>query len=219
MRVVTAEQMRVADAAAVARDGDVGLMRAAGAAIAAQIARIAPGARTLVAFAGNGNNGGDAYAAFACVAATVRRIVYATPPEFASPGRRDAESRARASGVVTRPFPREAAAARAALAGADLVLDALLGVGAHGPARADLQAAIEALAEAWERVLAIDVPSGIDATTGAIPGASVRARTTIALGAHKLGMLLEPARDRAGTIVVAEIGLASDVARVEWRTA
>ncbi len=214
MRVVTADQMRTADAAAVAHIGDTALMRAAGDAIAAAIACIAPQARTLVAFAGNGNNGADAYAAFAGVPATVRRIVYALPCATPGAGRRDAEDRARRSGVLTRPFPTTADGARAALAGADLALDALLGTGARGEPAADMHAVIEALAQNAGRVLAIDIPSGADATTGAVAAHCVRARTTVMLGAPKLGLLLEPARERTGTLYVGDIGLGGDLTHV-----
>ncbi|GAC1309325.1 MAG: NAD(P)H-hydrate dehydratase [Vulcanimicrobiaceae bacterium] len=212
MRVVTIEQMRAADAAAVARGGDTALMRAAGSAIAAAVARLAPNARTLVAFAGSGNNGGDAYAAFACVSPTVRRIVYALPCLQPSAGRRDAEERARRGGVVTRALPATGAAARAALAGADLALDALLGTGSRNEPAPELHAVVDALADAWERVLAIDIPSGIDATTGATAAHCVRARATVTLGAPKIGLLFEPARTRAGTLYVGDLGIAAELA-------
>ena len=91
--------MRAADASAVARVGDVALMRAAGAVLAEAIARVAPEARKLVAFAGPGNNGGDAYAAFAAVEHDCERVVYALPSPHTSDGRRDAEERAARSGV------------------------------------------------------------------------------------------------------------------------
>ncbi len=67
--------MRRADAAAVARGGDVVLMRAAGEALAEAIGVVAPGARSLVAFAGPGNNGGDAYAAFAAYEGDARGTI------------------------------------------------------------------------------------------------------------------------------------------------
>lgn len=65
MRALTAEQMRAADAAGIAKAGDVELMRRAGVAVAAAIRALVPQAQRLVAFAGPGNNGGDAFAAFA----------------------------------------------------------------------------------------------------------------------------------------------------------
>lgn len=215
MRVVTAEQMRAADAAAVARIGDVALMRAAGAAIAGVIARIVPRARTIVAFAGTGNNGGDAFAAFADLPQTVRRIVYVDEPSRRSAGRADAERRAGERGVVTRPFPHTAAAVGAALAGADLVLDALLGVGARGEPAERFHAVIDALARDPTRVLAIDVPSGVDATTGAVARSCVRANATVTLGAPKLGLFLDPARAYAGRIYARAIGLTGDVERAD----
>ncbi len=214
MRAVTTEQMRAADAAAVERSGDTALMRAAGSVIAAAIARVAPRARTLVAFAGSGNNGGDAYAAFACIAPAARRIVYALPCPHPSTGRSDAEERARRSGVVTRPFPATAEAARTALAGADLALDALLGTGGHSEPAAGLHAVIDALAANDGRVLAIDIPSGVDAATGAVATHCVRACATVTLGAPKLGLLLEPARACTGTLYVGDIGIGDEIAGV-----
>jgi len=213
MRVVTAEQMRVADANAVERLGDIALMRAAGAGIAQVIARIAPDARTLVAFAGTGNNGGDAYAAFASVAANIRCIVYALPCTRRSSGRGDAEGRARDRGVITRPFPTTAQNIRAALAGADLVLDALLGVGARGEPADAMHGVIDALASDPRRVLAIDVPSGVDATTGAVARHTVRAHATVTLGAPKAGLYFAPARERVGTLWCCDIGIADELAR------
>jgi hydroxyethylthiazole kinase-like uncharacterized protein yjeF len=215
MRVVTADQMRAADGAAVARAGDVALMRAAGEALAEAIALVAPHPKRLVAFAGPGNNGGDAYAAFAALEAACEKIVYALPSPKTSDGRRDAEARAAIAGVETRPFPRSREAADAALAGADVALDALLGTGAHADLRAELVPSVEALNAAAAHVLAVDLPTGIDATTGAPgDGGAVRARTTVTLGAPKLGLLLEPARPYVGALYVGDIGLASELEAV-----
>ncbi len=219
MRVVTAEQMRAADAAAVARVGDVALMRAAGDAIAETIVALAPGARRIVAFAGRGNNGGDAFAALAAHATmcagdtTCERIVYADASASASPGRRDAEARASAAGVVTRPFPPTLDGARAALGGSDIALDAMLGVGARAEPTGAFALAIDALAT-HPCVLAIDLPTGVDATTGAIGTHTVRAHATLALGAPKLGLLLEPARAYVGALYLGDIGLHDEIERV-----
>jgi len=212
LRALTAAQMREADAAAVARVGDVALMRAAGDALAEAIRLAAPGARDLVAFAGPGNNGGDAFAAFASFGADARRIVYAMPAESPSAGRRDAERRARESGVVTRPFPASAEAARTVLAGAGVALDALLGTGARAELSPELSVATTAMNDCAACVIAVDIPTGTDATTGAAAANAVRAYATVALGAPKIGTLLEPARAHAGTVYVGDIGIADDVA-------
>ena len=214
MLAVTAAQMRAADAAAVARGGDVVLMRAAGEALADGIALLAAAPRKLVAFAGPGNNGGDAYAAFAAFAgrgAECEYAVYAAPRQDPSEGRRDAERRARAAGVATHPLPTNAADALAALTGADVALDALLGTGARPQIPVEFVPLVDALAASDARVLAVDVPTGIDATTGAAGDRAVRADATVSLGAVKLGLLLEPARSYAGVVYEGDIGLGDDL--------
>ncbi|MBC5801065.1 MAG: NAD(P)H-hydrate dehydratase [Candidatus Eremiobacteraeota bacterium] len=214
--------MRAADAAAVAERGDVALMRAAGDAVAEAVRVLWPRARRIVAFAGPGNNGGDAYAALASAAehahlhARAREwIVYALAAASPSSGRRDAENRAQSSGIITRPFPRDAGEAERALEGADLVLDAMLGTGSRPDVPEPLRSAIEALSTSAVPVLAIDIPTGIDPTTGAVAETAVRAHATVTLGAPKLGLLLEPARGYAGSIFVGDLHLAAELARAE----
>ena len=216
MRVVTSDQMRAADAAGVAQRGDVALMRAAGDAIAEAMRAIAPFAKRLVAFAGPGNNGGDAYAALASDAGRAgdcERIVYAIPAPSPSQARRDAESRAAEAGIITRPFPRDSAHARSGLDGADLALDAMLGTGARPDLSAQLRTAVDVLANCDVPVLAVDIPTGIDPTSGAVSTAAVRARATVTLGAPKLGLLLEPARSYAGDIFVGDLDLDAALAQ------
>ncbi len=215
MRALTAEQMRAADAAGVARVGEVELMRRAGVALAEALRTLAPQARRLVAFAGPGNNGGDAFAAFAELDKNVERIVYGVSPREASPARRDAEVRALATGVALRPFPQTAAAARAALHATDVVLDAMLGTGARSDPGPAFAVALDALEDCSAHVLAIDIPTGIDATTGAVASRAVRAGTTVTLGALKAGLLLYPARAHVGRLFVGDLGLAAEIAALD----
>ncbi|HEY8313714.1 MAG TPA: NAD(P)H-hydrate dehydratase [Candidatus Baltobacteraceae bacterium] len=206
MLVLTPQQMRDADASASARIGDVALMRAAGARIAQTIVRYARG-RRIVAFAGPGNNGGDAFAALAVLDSFYERHVYARRAENPSAARRDAENRAGDAGVVVHELPRDAALFRAALEGCGLAIDALFGTGARIPLPAEYADAISALDACDAPVLAVDIPSGIDALTGAVPGTAVRATVTITLGALKPGLLLDPARDYAGDLWYSSIGI------------
>src|SRR5271166_747208 len=104
-------------------------MRAAGERLAAAAAALAP-AGPLVAFAGPGNNGGDAFAALALLTGRPR-TVYAMCAPRPSAARLDAEQCARTSGVEVRDFPADETAATAALEGAALALDGLLGTGAR----------------------------------------------------------------------------------------
>jgi NAD(P)H-hydrate epimerase len=211
MRVLDAAQMREADARGCERLGDIALMRAAGSAIAEAIRALAPGARRVVAFAGPGNNGGDAFAAFAELDRTIERTIHALPARSPSAARRDAEARAASAGVAVAAFPQSAAEADAALEGADLALDGMLGTGAHSEPGAAFIPAIEALGRFARPVIAIDIPTGIDATTGALAAHCVRADLTIALGAPKLGLLLAPARAVAGKILIGEIGIGAEI--------
>jgi NAD(P)H-hydrate epimerase len=89
---------------------------------------------------------------------------------------------------------------------ADVLLDGLLGTGVEGPPREPQAKLIEALNDLRRPVVAVDGPSGMDFTTGAVPGACVDAAVTVALGWPKLGHLLGPARARCGELVAVEIG-------------
>jgi len=92
------------------------------------------------------------------------------------------------------------------LAQAEVVVDGVLGTGISGPPRERQAFAIDAMNRAEAPVLALDVPSGVDAVTGAVPGDAVVAAMTVAFGGAKLGALLHPARKLVGRLVVVEIG-------------
>jgi ADP-dependent NAD(P)H-hydrate dehydratase / NAD(P)H-hydrate epimerase len=200
MRAVTAAQMRAIDAAAVARDGEVELMRQAGAAIA----RVVPRYRQdgpIIALAGNGNNGGDAFAALARLEG--RRILYYDPGASWGAARMHAFQRARASGVELRRYPVSADDLR----DAGLLLDGLLGVNARLPLDAATAERVRAMNGAQAPILALDVATGCDPTTGALGDPHVRAVATVALGRPKLGSFLDPGRDATGDLWCAPIGM------------
>lgn len=98
------------------------------------------------------------------------------------------------------------------LDGYDVVADCLLGTGASGAPREPLAGVIAALgehraADAGVRVVACDLPTGVDADTGQVPGIAVHADATLSLGAHKRGLWLWPARRYCGELSVADLGL------------
>jgi NAD(P)H-hydrate repair Nnr-like enzyme with NAD(P)H-hydrate epimerase domain len=104
-------------------------------------------------------------------------------------------------------------AVRALVDGADLVVDALLGTGLRSAPRAPDDAAIRALE--GRRVLSIDVPSGLDATSGVVFDPCVRAEVTCTLTAAKAAFWSRTTRTWTGRIVVADIGMP----RTAWRAA
>jgi ADP-dependent NAD(P)H-hydrate dehydratase / NAD(P)H-hydrate epimerase len=216
MYVLTPAQMRDADARASAQVGDVALMRAAGERIAAVAERYARG-RRIVAFAGPGNNGGDAFAALALLPG-YDRIVYAMAAPHASAARRDAEERAHATGVEVRAFPESLQEARDALHDCDLAIAGLVGTGARLPLPAQYEPAIAALNECTAPVLAIDIPPGVDGERGIVVEPAVRADVTVTLAALKPGLLLTPGPSHAGDLWLGEIGMPAGVLPEQPRT-
>ena len=91
--------------------------------------------------------------------------------------------------------------------GADLVIDAPLGTGIRGEPRADAAALIERINASGAPVLAVDIPSGVDSSTGEVAGAAVRADFTVTMHGRKVGLAVGPGRFRAGDVIVADIGL------------
>jgi NAD(P)H-hydrate epimerase len=148
-------------------------------------------------FAGSGNNGGDGWVVAECLA---ERGVQVSVIEFGSPRSPEAME-ARSSALVQNVRTIESAER------ASLVVDALLGTGSSGTPRGEIARAIEnieALRADGAPVVSLDLPSGLDATTGAHEG-SVRATSTITFGVIKRGELL--AREVCGDITLLDIGL------------
>ena len=105
---------------------------------------------------------------------------------------------------------------RDGLGQADLILDALLGYSVRGPPRGEIAQLIAWTNEARTPIIALDLPSGVDATTGATPGDHVRATSTMTLALPKTGLLVE----HTGDVVLADIGIPEGVyrrARVPYR--
>lgn len=216
MRLVTAEEMRAVDRAAIAGCGIPGLvlMDRAGAAVArAALALRGPGGR-VVAFCGGGNNGGDGYAAArALVEAGVdARAVAVTDPAALRGDARAAFEAARAAGVPVGSGDE----LRALRAGpGDVLLDALFGTGLARPAAGLHAVAIARLAELraqGARVLAVDVPSGLSADTGRPLGPAVHADRTVTFAFLKRGLVLHPGPEHAGEVEVADIGIPAQAA-------
>ena len=161
------------------------------------------GARVVV-LAGSGDNGGDALYAGALLAGRGAAVTAITAGPKAHAGG-TAELRAAGGRVTGADAGRE-------IARADLIIDGLLGIGGRGGLREPFAglAAAAAAARAGARgptVVAVDLPSGIDADTGAVDGPAVRADVTVTFGVIKPGLLVDPGAGHAGTVELIDIGL------------
>jgi ADP-dependent NAD(P)H-hydrate dehydratase / NAD(P)H-hydrate epimerase len=185
------------------------LMGRAGAAVAtAAVGELgAVAGRRVVALAGKGHNGGDALEALARLArrgAGAEALVTGDPDDLDEQGRRCVALVRRAGGRV-RPFTGELAGRL--LAGADLVLDGLLGTGSSGAPRGAVAEAIGRTHAAEAPVVAVDIPSGVDGASGEVAGDAVRAAVTVTFQAVKPGHVQPPGSEHVGRLEVADIGL------------
>ena len=201
----SAASVRAMDRRAIEREGIPGytLMERAGAAALEAIRRHWPAARTLAVLCGAGNNAGDGYvvARLARNAGFAVRTAALTDPARLAGDAARAHADFTASGGSAVPFDD------AALAGADAVVDALLGIGLDRPVAGAYRACIERVNRAGLRVLALDIPSGLDADSGLALGAAIRATWTISFIALKSGHFLGDAPDHVGFLELAELGV------------
>ena len=207
-RVLTASEARAVEELAVAKQGVSleTLMRAAGAAVAAEMARRVPEG-DLVVLAGPGNNGGDGWVAARELhdAGRVVRVFSVREPGKLPALAADAAGAAIEAGVQwSVPAVPPTADELAAAAG---VIDALLGIGASGFLGEPLTAWVEAANASGSYLLSVDVPTGIDADTGRVDGAAIEADCTVTFTAAKRGLVVYPAAGNAGEVVVADIGI------------
>lgn len=195
----TADEIRAAEAALMQRVPEGALMQRAAHGLAVQCAQLLGrvyGAR-VVLLIGGGNNGGDALFAGAELAARGARVeAMLIEPERAHAGGRAALVRAGGRVVAVTPD---------AMRAADLVIDGIVGIGGRG----GLRGAAIGLAGAAESILtvAVDVPSGVDASTGAVGEHSVRADVTVTFGALKTGLVVGGGAARSGQVRLVDIGL------------
>lgn len=178
------------------------LMKRAGEGVARLALALAPHARVIRVAAGTGNNGGDGLDAAIHLRRAGKTVEVLLLGEPTADDARDALAHAREAGVSIQP------SATLPLGPQDLALDALLGIGARRVAEGPLLAAVQGLAHLPCPVLAVDVPSGLDADTGQPLGVAVRAAHTLSLLTLKPGLFTAAGRDHAGSVWFDALGVA-----------
>jgi NAD(P)H-hydrate epimerase len=220
LAVLTADEMRRVESAAFARGlPSFEAMRRAGQAVAELVAgRWLLGAvDRIIVLCGPGNNGGDGFIA----ATALRAAGYAVQVHsVALKTARSADANKAAAGWGD-PVTPLSAKSLIDLGPRTVVVDALFGIGLTRPLAGDVLDAVEAVNRSGARVVAVDMPSGIDADNGAILGAAIRADMTVTFGWVKHGHLRLPAAARCGELVVADAGFtAVDLGAIDlacWR--
>jgi ADP-dependent NAD(P)H-hydrate dehydratase / NAD(P)H-hydrate epimerase len=201
-----APRMRAIDRWAIDEQGvaSLELMERAGEGVARLVEQIAPDGSVAVV-CGKGNNGGDGLVVARLLRQAAREVsvICIGEPDELSP-----DARANFDRLPGEPVLRLGSAdANEALGRAAAVVDAVLGTGFEGAPRGVAAEAIEAIDGAVGRVVSVDVPSGVDASTGTVAGKAVQADATAAFHAAKVGLWVHPGKSRAGEVVRVDIGI------------
>jgi ADP-dependent NAD(P)H-hydrate dehydratase / NAD(P)H-hydrate epimerase len=204
----TADEMRALDAWAIEEQGvpSLELMERAGGEVARVVTALAPSG-PVRAVCGKGNNGGDGLVVVRLLhgIGVAAEALLLSDPHDLSPDARANHARLAESGAPWRAI--DAGGLPAALEGSGCVVDALLGTGFEGAPRAPLDGAIAAVNDSGSQVVAVDVPSGVNASTGEVEGAGVRADVTVTFHAAKVGLWVHPGKEHAGRVETVDIGI------------
>lgn len=199
LKVVTAEEMARIEKGAIQRDGDEERWMAAAGRLVAEAAMAyvkrqgLPKKITLLV--GKGKNGGDAYAAGLCLLEAGYQVHAWSISERVHPlNKKFGERFRKKRGRIDRKLE-------------GLVLDGLLGTGFKGKVDKEMARVIREANESGLPILAIDIPSGLNGTTGEVGGVAIRADETVTLGLPKVGFFLREGWNHVGTLRVADFGL------------
>jgi ADP-dependent NAD(P)H-hydrate dehydratase / NAD(P)H-hydrate epimerase len=220
MKIVTAQQMRNIDRRAIREFGIPGpvLMENAAAAVMAEMERFFDGLANVRVgiICGKGNNGGDGLA----LARRLRiRGVAVRVALLANFGAVTGEAKINLS--ILRKTDVEIlqnATVRSLvdiISWSDVLVDAMLGVGLSSPLRGLYAKAVDMINRSGRPVVSIDIPTGIDADTGAVMGEGIKADLTVTMALLKRGLVLYPGAEYTGTVRVADIGIPSEVIEKE----
>ena len=226
MKVVTAAQMRQIDKNTIEGIGIPGivLMETAGSAIVRSIEQHYPTAQRIGVFVGKGNNGGDGLVIARQLAHAGREVsifLVSVPETFIGEARTNLNI-AKNLGLQIEKILTDIESIRTLRC--ELLVDTIFGTGLRGPVRESIANVINAINDLPIPVLAVDLPSGLDADTGNPLGTCVQADRTVTIGLPKRGLLIHPGAELAGKLEVVDIGFpqqiidAQDI-KVNWTTA
>jgi hydroxyethylthiazole kinase-like uncharacterized protein yjeF len=206
----TAKQTRELDRIAIEEAGIPGfeLMRRAGEAALAGLLDCWPGVKSITVCCGKGNNAGDGYLVAGRAVGFGIEVELLQLEDLAALRGDAATARdwAVGQGVQIRACAEQMSVPRG-----EVIVDALLGTGLTGAPRGLYAAAIETINQSGKAVLAVDIPSGVSADTGAIAGVAIHADLTVTFIGRKLGLYTGAGAAAAGEVVFADLGVGADI--------
>ena len=214
MKLTNSAQMREMDNYAIGHLGIPGvalMSKAAGHIAAAAMERLSPGGRAAV-FCGTGNNGGDGIgaAAYLMDKGVSVRVFLVGNAEKLTPDAKEMLKYLDSLGGSLEHFDASPELLRH-LGDCDVVIDAIFGTGLNSEIRGDALLAINLINDSGAHVIAADMPSGVNADTGAVMGVAVMASTTVTFTMAKQGQFVEPGSIHCGEVRVCDIGIPSEI--------
>ena len=215
MRIVSAAEIRRIDQAAIETFGIPGvvLMENAGHRVVEVITGILGNVagRAVTILAGKGNNGGDGFVVarhLVNLGAEVKVVLVANPAGIAGDARVNLEIWQKMGQRVYALQPgNEINIVRLMLINTDLIVDAMYGTGFHGKVRDELVPVIEAVNGSGKPVVAVDIPSGLEADTGMVHGPCIKADHTVTFALPKLGLILGDGPAYTGQLHIVDISI------------
>jgi ADP-dependent NAD(P)H-hydrate dehydratase / NAD(P)H-hydrate epimerase len=205
MQLYQTNQVRELDQIAIQEFGISGytLMQRAGKAALDALRKRWPKAQRLTVVCGKGNNSGDGYviARLAQAEKLSVKVLYLCEPKQLSGEALIAAQDCIKSGVLVKPYEVKE------LIPTDVIVDALLGIGLQGEVQGEFKAVIEAINACQINVLAVDIPSGLDADTGNPLGTAIKADLTVTFVGGKPGLFTGQARDYCGEIIFSDLNI------------
>jgi NAD(P)H-hydrate epimerase len=209
-RLLTSRQAKALDSRALNDYGisTLALMENAGQQVCMEAIASYVRGRKIAFFCGKGNNGGDGFVA------ARHMLTQGMKPDIYLAGKiRDVTKEARVNLDILLKLKQKVVEIsgrnipRISICRYGLIVDALLGVGLSGPVRGTYASLIDLINSSGARILSVDIPSGLDATTGKVLGCCVKADKTITFVAKKRGMAINAGPRHCGRVAVADLGL------------
>ncbi|MDF2563985.1 MAG: ADP/ATP-dependent (S)-NAD(P)H-hydrate dehydratase [Massilibacillus sp.] len=215
MKIATAQQMRKIDQQTVHQYGvpEIALMENAGSEVSKAVAQVLKSisGKKVCIFAGKGNNGGDGFVSARHLInqkAKIKVFIIGDIEHMKASAKINLDIlKNMGIDILYVENDRDWDKVKIALAFSDCFVDALLGTGFHGALRPEMEKIINMINGMGKPIVAVDIPSGVEADTGCVRTTAIQATTTVSFGLPKMGLFLYPGAAHTGEVLVADIGI------------